>query len=211
MMKMELLLSTGISYLEREQYSEALTNFELVLIEKPGSPDALFGRGMCRIALGNNEDGIVDIQKAANNGSIAAREYLRYRQSSSIGDSHDIPKYDGVKGWLALFCGLLILSNSIDLLRSINVYHGLALLISMVASIWGISSAVILIKKMRYCVTNAKIYISVMIILNFYSILYSRQVADDTHVTQVILYTAWLIYFFTSKRVKITYRDLDKQ
>jgi tetratricopeptide (TPR) repeat protein len=114
----------------------------------------------------------------------------------------------GVHGWLGLFCILTITDSIFGLLifrstsKFLQTYVDIG---KLLFEIWGLSTAIFLIIKTKYCITNAKIFLttSIAVYLIPLSLLPSNMATVSA--IRFMLSIAWLTYFISSKRVKTTY------
>ena len=260
----QAFVDTGITYLEKANYNEALENFRLALALDGKDVDALVGKGLCLLRLGDAIKGFVDINKAASLGSEAARELLqregvarspgwgryglavflcfmvlavwnivgvavfRWKHGGgalgvSVGfllvygvwrflmkrDSEaEKQKLNGVRGWLGLFCMQSFFGGAFIVLHAVSELEGLYFFLGIGYGMWAISTGVLLVKKTEKCIFNAKVYLVVSMILLFVMGISGGQAVLEANLINILLSVVWLVYFFVSKRVRITYAGL---
>ena len=84
-MNAQFYFDTGMMFIEKGKYKEAISCFEESLKLKPDFADAYFGIGVCKIKLGDTANGEDAILKSASLGNIHARSYAttQYNDSNS--------------------------------------------------------------------------------------------------------------------------------
>ncbi len=95
-MNAQFYFDTGMMFIEKRKYEEAISCFEESVKLNPNFSDAYFGIGVCKIKLGDAANGEKEIVKSAKPGNIQAKEYIdsqrlkkEYKEQSANCESHD--------------------------------------------------------------------------------------------------------------------------
>lgn len=189
------LLSSGLDLMEKGEFQKALDRISIYLKESPSDPDALCARGMCYFKTGKLRKGRKDIYLAKELGSKAAEEFIFSLKSEE--DVDNMKQYDGVSGFLLYFC----ISCYITGLVYVVIFAPEGDVINFIFGVWYITTGVMLHNKVKYCVANARVVIALSCAMHFLDLISGNPKA----MKNIIFCIAWFVYFFVSKRVKVTY------
>lgn len=87
-MNAQYYFDTGMSFIEKGKYKEALSCFEESVKLQPDFADANFGIGVCKIKLGDTVNGEATILRAARLGNIDAQSYFEGRHDAANKTTH---------------------------------------------------------------------------------------------------------------------------
>lgn len=198
----ETLLSSGLSLMENGDPLRAIDRINLYLKENPDDPDALCARGICYLRVGEENKGKRDILLADSLGSDAASEFIE--RNNIKRKSVKIKDYSKVGGWLKFFCVTQLIGAAINMGKMFDggVLYGY---IIFFISTWQASTAIFLIRKTKYAVLNVRIFLSFIVFVSIVLMFFENGNGITKFLPAIIYVLPWLIYFFKSKRVFLTY------
>jgi tetratricopeptide (TPR) repeat protein len=71
------LESRGYAYLKSAQYALAIADYDVVIRASPASPDALYGRGLAKMHMGDNAGSSADMEAAKRLDPMVAETFDR--------------------------------------------------------------------------------------------------------------------------------------
>ena len=198
----EDLLSSGISLMENGDPLRAIDRIDLYLKENPDDPDALCARGICYLRVGEEAKGKRDILLADSLGSGAASEFI---ESNNIKrKSVKIKDYSKVGGWLKFFCITQSIGAALGMTKIFDGGVAVGCVVFFISA-WQASTAILLIRKTKYAVLNVRIFLSFVVFVSTVLMFFTNKNGITSFLPVILYELPWLIYFFTSKRVLLTY------